>query len=222
MRRPRSTLYIWLTAAIAMMSVSLLLAAPNASTDAPQAQLYRYINNKGTTVTSSKIPPEYAKKGYKIVTMSGLVIKEVLPELSEEEKKKIDANKLSESEQLEKDRLMLLRYGSIGELIRDKDRKLAELRDKVKSQEANLSAIEGQIKYEQQNAATFERSGREVPPATLAKIDALYKDQQICQEQISTFRTTYTEQQKHFDEDIARFEQLKTQRIRRDASASGQ
>jgi hypothetical protein len=62
------------------------------------AQMYRYTDDKGAVVTGNSIAPEYARKGYQIVTITGVVLQTVPPEPTAEEREKIaqdNQNKLS-------------------------------------------------------------------------------------------------------------------------------
>lgn len=203
----------------ACLTSLLLPLSPMAtpSTDGSQIRLYRYTNAQGTTVTGSKIPPEMAKKGYKIVSINGTVLEDIPPEPTEEEKKAMDANRLSEEAQKERDKVLLLRYSNTGELIQARDRKLGELKDKIKGQESNLAAINAQLKTEQQTAAGFERGGRTVPDSILKKIEGLYRDQQIAQEEIQTNQTAYNTESAQYEEDIKRYETLQNQRLKHEA-----
>lgn len=190
---------------------------PGGSNSSPDVKMYRYVNDKGTTVTSYQIPPQYAKKGYKIVSPSGTVLEEVAPELSEEERKRQSADQLSQVEQREKDKQLLLRYSQVGELIQARDRTLGELENKIKGEEANLSAIHNQITAEQEKAALAERSGKQVPDAILKKLKSLYHDQEIAEEHIVLFRESYNKDSKEFEEDIKRYEFLNNQRLKKQA-----
>ena len=203
-----------------LLSISTLTLAKapakssSSSSKGGEVRLFRYKNDQGTLVTSSSIPPEYAKRGYKIVSQNGTVIEDVPAEMSQEERQKLAESKISAAEQREKDKLMLLRYSDVGELMQARDRKLGELENKIKSQESNMTTIDNQIAAEQQNAANFERSGKEVPKSTLQKLQDLYKDQQIAQEQLKIFKETLAQDSKQFESDIARYEYLTNQHIK--------
>jgi hypothetical protein len=60
--------------------------------------MYRYTDDKGVVVTGNSIAPEYARKGYQIVTITGVVLQTIPPEPTTEEREKIaqeNQNKLS-------------------------------------------------------------------------------------------------------------------------------
>lgn len=198
-----------------LLPVAALGAGSNSANES-QIRMYRYTNEQGTTVTSSKIPPDMAKKGYKIVSMNGAVLEDIPPEPTEAEKKAMETNRISEEAQKERDKLLLLRYSNTGELIQSRDRKLNELKDKIKGQESNLAVINTQLKTEQQSAAGFERAGRTVPEVILKTIEGLYKDQQVAQEEIKTFQESYNTESAQYDEDIKRYEFLQNQRFKKE------
>lgn len=195
-------------------------ASHNDKNGAAETRMYRYINLQGTTVTSNQIPPEYVKKGYKIVNGSGAVIEEVAPELSEEERKLLSQDQLSKTEQKEKDKQLLLRYGQLSDLLQARDRKLPELENKIKAEEANLSAIDSQITSEQEKAASQERSGRKVPDFILTKLKGLYHDQEISKDHINTYKETLANETKQFEIDISRYEFLSNLRTKKQLSAT--
>lgn len=216
MSRHRHLVVASLYLASLLLPAAALGATGSNSASEPQIRMYRYTNEQGTTVTSSKIPPEMAKKGYKIVSMNGTVLEDIPPEPTEAEKKAMDANRISEEAQRERDKLLLLRYSNTGELIQSRDRKLSELKDKIKGQESNLAVINTQLKTEQQSAAGFERAGRTVPEVILKTIEGLYKDQQVVQEEIKTFQESYNTESAQYDEDIKRYEFLQNQRFKKE------
>ncbi|MBP8237047.1 MAG: DUF4124 domain-containing protein, partial [Pseudomonas sp.] len=58
------------------------------------AELYRYVDDKGTTVLSRQgVPPEHISKGYEVLNDQGRVIQVIPPAPSAEEMKRILADK---------------------------------------------------------------------------------------------------------------------------------
>jgi hypothetical protein len=194
-------------------------AAHNDKNGATEVHMYRYVNKQGTKVTSNQIPPEYVKKGYQIVSGNGTVIEEVAPELSEAEKKLLTQDQLSKAEQKEKDKQLMLRYGQLSDLLQARDRKIPELENKIKAEEANLSAIHGQITSEQEKAAQQERSGKKVPDFILTKLKGLYHDQEISEDHINTYKETLAIESKQFESDISRYEFISNLRTKKQLSA---
>lgn len=182
--------------------------------------MYRYKNEQGTLVTSSRIPPEYAKRGYQIVNMSGAVLQEVPPEMTPEERARYEAEqegKLSQAQQAEKDKQLLLRYSSLEELERARDRKTQEVDSKLTILEANIANFRQQLENEQQNAAKMERSGREVPPAIIKKIEGLKQELQASEAHRKVLLDESSKEKATFTQDIERYKFL-NERKQRDAS----
>ncbi len=201
---------------IPLLALSLsALAKTGTGADAPEVRMYRYTNNQGTVVTSSKIPPEYAKKGYKIVSMNGAVLEEVAPELPEAQRKLMSQDQLSKVEQAEKDKQLMLRYANPGELMQARDRKLAELTNKISSEESNLIAVRNQTELHQEKAANAERSGKEVPAYLLKKLNELYHDQEIAGEKIAKLKAELEHDTAQYANDIERYEFISNQRLKK-------
>jgi len=49
-------------------------------------EYYRYTDENGISTIGATIPPEYVKYGYEVLNSMGLVVRSVLPELTDEEK----------------------------------------------------------------------------------------------------------------------------------------
>ena len=62
-----------------------LLVALMMPAHAAERTYYRYTNEEGNTVLNHTLPPEFAQKGYEVVTASGHVVKvvEAVPDQSE-------------------------------------------------------------------------------------------------------------------------------------------
>jgi hypothetical protein len=214
--RPNASTRLSLWMAAVTLTVS---AAAFAQEDAHTGvRMYRYTNNKGVMVTGSTISPEYARKGYQIVNLSGTVLETVPAEPTPEERALLEQqnkDKLSEVQQHEVDKLLLLRYSSMEELQSSKERKLAEIETKIKLLQGNVSGINQQLQFEQQNAAQFERSGKPVPQATLDKLASLQKELKNVQEQQVSRKQELEAETARFDKEIERFNYLDQRRAKR-------
>lgn len=169
--------------------------------------MFRYTNDKGVLVTGNTIDPEYARKGYQIVTLSGQVLETVPPEPTAEDRARIaqDAqNKVSAAQQVEKDKQLLLRYSSVDEIQFAKKRKVSEIENKIVLLNSNVATLESQVSVEQQRAATYERNGQTIPPALLKKIDDLQQALKVTESQVTSRKQELTDETARFDADIER------------------
>jgi hypothetical protein len=200
---------------LSMISVAghALAAKPTGRTAATKQSsesgihMYRYTNDKGVVVTGNTIEPEYARKGYQIVTLSGQVLETIPPEPTAEDRARIaqDAqNKVSAAQQVEKDKQLLLRYSTVDEIQFAKKRKLSEIENKIVLLNSNVATLESQITVEQQRAATFERNGQSIPPALLKKIDDLQQALKVTESQVVSRKQELADETVRFDADIER------------------
>jgi hypothetical protein len=195
-----------------LLALTLVAILPLASSAAfaetkPQVHMYRYTNSKGTVVTSNSIAPEFARKGYQIVTIGGDVLQTVPPEPTAEDRAKAaqDAkDKLSVAQQAEEDKQLLLRYSTMDEIQFAKQRKLAEINNKIVLLNSNVSTLESQIDAEQQRAATYERNGQPVPSILLKKIDDLKKELKATNDQVASRKQELADETVRFDKETAR------------------
>lgn len=167
--------------------------------------LFRYKNEQGTLVTSHILPPEMAYLGYQIVTVGGDVLQTVAPAPTEAEKDKI----LQAIEQEKYDKLLLLRYGTLAELLKAQKRKIAEMEAKRSVLLSNQTNMKSQISAEQSKAANFERQGKPVPELTLSAMEALWGNLERTEDQIRTISGELEDERVRYEKEIHRYKQLK-------------
>jgi hypothetical protein len=197
-----NTLLALTLAAILPLASSAVIAETK-----PLVHMYRYTNSKGTVVTSNSIAPEFARKGYQIVTIGGDVLQTIPPEPTPEDRAKAAQDvkdKISAAQQVEEDKQLLLRYSTMEEIQYAKQRKLAEIDNKILLLNSNVSTLESQIAAEQQRAATYERNGQPVPPILLKKIDDLKKELKATNDQVESRKQELADETVRFDKETAR------------------
>lgn len=136
-----------------------------------QMKYYRYVNKDGVKVISHIIPPEYAQKGYEVITHTGKVIEVVLPAPDPEELKKLEAERAKERELLAEYEGIARRYSSIEEIYAARDRRLAHLDANIAILRSNIGNINSQVESLMRKAAEVERSGRDVPQQILRNLE---------------------------------------------------
>jgi hypothetical protein len=169
---------------------------------------YKYINAKGVNVVSSRIPSEYVKKGYDIISSNGRLIQRIPPELSAEEKVRL----IAETERLKKikdrDTLLLRRYSRPDDIEAAKQRKLSQIKNRVWLIDRNIEKLNSKIDLYQSLAAEDERAGKKISIDTLWSIEKLKSDRDL---EINK-RKQKTEESNHVikshDKDIARLKEI--------------
>lgn len=174
--------------------------------------LYRYINDEGSTVIDYQVPPEHVKKGYEVINDKGVVVRVVPRELTEEEQKEADALKRLEQEALaeqqrlqEWDEALLLRYSTIEDIEAAQERALRDLRIRVSILKSNKRSLKQQVENYQVQAAELERMGKQVDVARLQAIEDLQSEIAITDRAIADREVEITAVQAAYESDIERF-----------------
>lgn len=136
-----------------------------------QLKYYRYINNEGVKVISHIIPPEYAQKGYEVITHTGKVLQVVPPAPDPEELKQQEIARAHERELMAEYEVLARRYSSINEIYAARDRRLAHLDANISILRSNIGNINNQVESLMKKAAEVERSGRDVPQQILQSLE---------------------------------------------------
>jgi hypothetical protein len=164
---------------ILLIASAAITVALGAQVFAQKTTYYKYINKKGINVVSSRIPSEYVKRGYSIVTFDGRVIETIPPELSPAEKARL----IIETERLEKlkewDTLLLRRYSHPDDVEAAKQRKLTQNESGIILIDLNIEKINSQIDLYQSLAAEDERAGKVISAATMTSINKLKSDREL-------------------------------------------
>ncbi len=144
---------------------------------------YRYFDNEGFVHLGNSIPPEYLANGYEILNERGRVVDVILPKKVRDQQ---TADLLAKAEaqrklevQYAKDEALLRYYSKPEDVIRVRDRKLAEFDNFVAIQQGSIEANKQKVVKLQRQAADIERSGRKVSDEileTLATLDEKIKE----------------------------------------------
>ncbi len=164
---------------ILLIASAAITVALGAQVFAQKTTYYKYINKKGINVVSSRIPSEYVKRGYSIVTFDGRVIETIPAELSPAEKARL----IIETERLEKlkecDTLLLRRYSQPDDVEAAKQRKLTQNESGIILIDLNIEKINSQIDLYQSLAAEDERAGKVISAATMTSLNKLKSDREL-------------------------------------------
>lgn len=188
-------------------TTALLLA----STTATAGNMFRYTDENGQVVISNTIPQAASERGYDILNYNGRVIETVDPAPTAEELAARQAQKQRQEKkarQREKDIKLLERFSHPDEAVRAMYRKIRELRGLSQLKSGNISVIENQLDTEQGRAADRERSGREIPQATLEKIRRLESNIRAIEREIATQEAEIDAVRQQFIRDIQRLESI--------------
>jgi chromosome segregation ATPase len=176
-----------------------------------EARMYRYTDENGQVVISGTIPQEASRRGYDILNRKGRVIETIDPEPTDEEIAAREAEEKRQAEaerQRELDRKLLERYSHPDEAVRAMHRKIRELQGLNQLKRGNISVIVSQLDNEQSRAADLERSGRDIPEATLEKIRRLEAQIRDIEREINSQNADIKALRERFEADIERLEDI--------------
>ena len=172
---------------------------------ASAVELYRYTDERGTTVLSRQgVPPEHIARGYEVLNEQGRVIRVIPPAPTAEELRRMQLEKA----QALSDVQLLRLYSTPEDVERARQRKLAELDGLIGVARGNLQSVRTQQANLQSQAAEHERAGREVPAHLLAQINNQIAEQTRLQGDIERYRALREQADANFDADLDRLKQL--------------
>jgi len=172
---------------------------------ASAVELYRYTDERGTTVLSRQgVPPEHIGRGYQVLNEQGRVIRVIPPAPTAEELRRMQLEKA----QALSDVQLLRLYSTPEDVERARQRKLAELDGLIGVARGNLQSVRNQQANLQSQAAEHERAGREVPAHLLAQIDNQIAEQARLKSDIERYQALREQSNANFDADLERLKQL--------------
>ena len=203
--------YLALILGAAVLLISLSFAG---STDSSGRKLYKWVDAQGVTHYGDQIPPEYASQERAVVNKQGIEVgrldaQKTPEQLAEEERKRLDAEHSAN-----RDRNLLNTYGSVQEIERLRDQRLALLSDQVKVTTQFLESLDGKLKKLRAVSMNFKpySPNPNAPPMSdqiaedLVRVSNDIRTQEANLEQKRTEAANMREQ---FDSDISRFKELK-------------
>lgn len=172
---------------------------------AQAVELYRYVDDQGVTVLSRQgVPPELIGKGYEVLNEQGRVVKVIPPAPSDEELRRL----LAEKALAGSDKQLLRLYSSPADVDRARERKLVEIDGLIGVARGNLQSARAQQANLQSQAADYERAGRAVPEQLLSQIDNQKGEQLRLQHDIDRYLEVRKQAEASFAADRARLSEL--------------
>jgi hypothetical protein len=202
-----------MTAKFSALLLALLGSIPLWAADTPGEKVfYRYLNEQGAKVMHHALPPEAAKRGYEVVSLSGIVLKVVPPALTPEQAAAAAAQKEQQRELDEWDAALLRRYSSVDDIEAAKQRKLADLEASMSILISNLNTIQHQIRDEYARGAAFERRNQPVPDLVRDNLRNMERELEDTREKYIQREWEYEEIADKFEQDKERFSVIHTKR----------
>jgi hypothetical protein len=196
-------------------ALALLAAtAPSHAAGSTGRKLYKWVDEQGVTHFGDHIPPEYANQEQQIVNSQGIEMAHIdAPKTAEqmlaEEQKLLDAE-----QRASRDKNLLNTYGSVLEIERLRDQRLALLSDQIKVTGQFLEILDGRMKKLRLTSVHFKPYSLDpkAPPMSDQFAEDLVRVSNDMRTQEQNLREKHSEEaamRTQFDSDIARFKELK-------------
>lgn len=166
---------------------------------------YRYIDENGVKSTSSRIPPQYAQKGYEIITRSGKII--VIPPAPDpEDVKKEEARLAKQRKETAEFEILARRYSSVNDIYSARDRRLTHLNASISILQNNIISIKKKTSELTTKAANAERAGRKVSPNLLKALADTRAELATTESKLELRTQEHDAIHQRFENDVSLFE----------------
>jgi len=175
----------------------------SAFSDEIDLRLYRFIDEDGIKVIAHTLPPEYAQKGYEILSPSGQVIEVINPAPTKGE----IAQENAEQGLREKYAVLKRRYSSSDEIERAKIRRLENINTNISILRGNIGSINIKIENFMGKATDMERSGRDVSRRLLQRLADAVAELTVAENALTLRLDEHKSVSDRFDRDLAIFQE---------------
>ncbi len=208
------------------VGVTLLVAAAIGlpvvgSVEAQGQRLYKYTDRDGRTQYTDKVPPEYADRDRAVLNEQGVAVAFEEGSITEEERLAAAAREAQEKADREarleiarRDRMLLETYITVGDIEDLRDRRLELLESQIKVTELYLNNLRKRLVALQNEASRFKpyslkEDAPQIPEDLARDISRTTASIALYEQTLARTRADQAALKDSFDEDIARFRQLK-------------
>ncbi|HVY65413.1 MAG TPA: DUF4124 domain-containing protein [Gammaproteobacteria bacterium] len=218
--------------AIAVLALAALAApeASDAQQRAPQTRasqgkdnrrVYTWVDDKGVVHYGDSIPPEYANRDRNLLNRQGVRVGFEEGEVTEEERAEIarkkaeaEAQAAAQAEIDRHDKMLLQTYITVADIEDLRDRRLELLESQIKVTELYLTNLRKRLVMLQEEASPFKPynanpDAPQIPPNLALDLSRTTSSIANYEKMLSKTRADQMALRTSFDEDIARFRELK-------------
>lgn len=182
--------------------------------------LYRWVDDEGHVHYGDRVPAEFAKQERKVLSDSGRTIKVYAAAKSPEEiagLERLEATR-KEEERVEQtrarkqaiyDRSLLATYSNDTDMYQVRDGKAAAVGALIQLTHSRIKSMDKRLATLNEEAAGFERSGKELPASLDQQIGNLKKQIKQNKAFIVTKEAEKVEINRQFEKDIFRYRELR-------------
>ena len=197
----------------------LLLPALLVSSSAFGERMYKWVDEDGQVHYSNQLPPEATQRKREVINDQGVTVKVYQAPLTPEEK--IEEKQLAELELRKKelaqkranhDRSLLATYSSKKDMYPARDAKISAVESLIKLTNSRIIAMKSRLLELTEEAADYERSGKQLPASLLSQISNLRKQIERNKEFVEDKKREIEDIRLQFEGDIKRYDELTSEK----------
>ncbi len=196
---------------VLLLEMSICPAGAQAPTG---RKLYKWVDEQGITHYGDNIPPEYASQEQHIINSQGVETERIEAQKTAEQTAADEQKRIAAEQSASRDKNLLNTYGTVAEIERLRDQRLALLSDQIKVTGQFLEVLNGRLKKLRTASMRYKPYSADVnaPPMPdqfaedLVRVGADIRTQE---QNLREKRAEETTMSNEFESDIARFKQLK-------------
>ncbi len=197
--------------AVLLLAMSICSAGAETPTG---RKLYKWVDEQGITHYGDNIPPEYASQEQHIINSQGVETERIEAQKTAEQTAADEQKRIAAEQSASRDRNLLNTYGTVAEIERLRDQRLALLSDQIKVTGQFLEVLNGRLKKLRTASMRYKpySADANAPPMPdqfaedLVRVGADIRTQE---QNLREKRAEETTMSNEFESDIARFKQLK-------------
>ena len=205
----------------AILLVVAALALPTGSAQSQTPRLYKYTDENGVTQFTDKIPPQDADRDRDVLNRHGVHVGFEEGEVTAEERAVIaerealaEAERKAKADTARRDRMLLETYSSVGDIEELRNRRLELLESQIKLTEVYLGNLRKKLLTLQSEAGgykpyTTQPDAPQIPENLALDLSRTTASIALYEQTLARTRSDQESLRKSFDEDIARFRELK-------------
>jgi len=198
-----------------MASHLLLLTGLLTVSSAFAERMYKWVDENGQVHYSNQLPPEASQRKREVINDQGRTLKVYRAPLTPEEK--AEEERLAELEARKKelaekranhDRSLLATYSSKEDMYPVRDAKISAIESLIKVTNSRISSMQSRLLELTEEAAGYERSGKQPPASLLSRISNLRKQIERNKDFAEDKKREIEDIRLQFESDVRRYVEL--------------
>ncbi len=187
---------------------------------------YKWVDEKGVTHYGDSVPAEYSHREQRVLNSHGIEVQKKQAEMSAAESAAFATKQKEESRRKQHDMFLISTYPSVKEIEDVRDTRLAQISAQVSASEAYIGSLTTRVSGLKERAQMFapyntKPGARRMPDDLAEELVRAMSELRTQNAALSARRAEMQNVTQQFDEDIARFKELRMSAAARVSEATG-